>query len=99
MIVAGWSYHLVPLRLDADGHIATSPVGDAMEPGPLTVDAPTLLENLTASTIDVVAIVHLPHPGRSPEWPQQHQALEALGARLLHRDRAVAIWTLSGPAK
>jgi hypothetical protein len=92
----GDRYHLVPVRLDGDGRIATSPVGDAMSPGPLTVDAPTLWENLSASRVDVVAVVHLPHPGRSPEWPQQHRALETLGARLLHRDGAVAIWTLSG---
>jgi hypothetical protein len=94
----GDRYHLVPVRLDGDGRLATKPVGDAMEPGPLTVDAPTLWENLTASRVDVVTVVHLPHPGRSPEWPQQHHALEALGARLLHRDGAVAIWTLSGLA-
>jgi len=95
----GDRYHLVPVRLDGDGRIATSPVGDAMAPGPLTVDAPTLLANLTASRVDVVAVVHLPHPGRLPEWPQQHRALETLGARLLHRDGAVAIWTLSRLAK
>jgi len=68
-----------------------------MDPGPLTVDPPTLWKNLTASRIDVVAVTHLPHPGRSPDWPQQHHALEALGARLLHRDGAVAIWMLSPP--
>jgi len=95
----GDRYHLVPVRLDGDGRIATKPIGDAMEPGPLTVDAPTLWENLTASRIDVVAVVHLPHPGRSLEWPPQHHALETLGARLLHRDGAVAIWTLSRLAK
>ena len=95
----GDRYHLVPVRLDGDGRLATKPVGDAMEPGPLTVDAPTLWENLTASRVDVVVVVHLPHPGRSPEWPQQHHALETLGARLLHRDGAVAIWTLSRLAK
>lgn len=95
----GDRYHLVPVRLDGDGRIATGPIGDAMEPGPLTVDAPTLRQNLTASRVDVVVVVHLPHPGRSPEWPQQHRALETLGARLLHRDAAVAIWTLSPLAK
>ena len=95
----GDRYHLVPVRLDGDGRIATSPVGDAMEPGPLTVDAPALLANLIASRVDVVAIVHLPHPGRSPESPPQHRVLEAAGARLLHRDGAVAIWTLSGLAR
>jgi hypothetical protein len=90
----GDRFQLVPVRLDGDGRTATSPVGDAMAPGPLTVDAPTLLANLTASRVDVVAIVHLPHPGRSPEWPPQHRALESTGARLLHRDGAVAIWVL-----
>jgi len=95
----GDRYHLVPVRLDGDGRIATRPVGDAFEPGPLTVEAPTLWQNLTASRVDVVAIVHLPHPGRSPEWPPQHRALEALGAQLLHRDGAVAIWALSRPAR
>jgi hypothetical protein len=95
----GDRYHLVPVRLDGDGRIATRPVGDAMDPGPLTVDAATLWENLTASRVDVVAVVHLPHPGRSPEWPQQHRALEALGARLLHRDGAIAIWMLSRVAR
>jgi hypothetical protein len=91
----GDRYHLVPVRLDGDGRIATRPVGDAFEPGPLTVDAPTLWKNLTASRVDVVVVVHLPHPGRSPEWPPQHHTLEKLGARLLHRDGAVAIWALS----
>jgi hypothetical protein len=95
----GDRYHLIPVRLDGDGRIATRPVGDAMAPGPLTVDPPTLWGNLTASRVDVVAVVHLPHPGRSPEWPQQHRVLEALGARLLHRDGAVAIWALSRLAK
>jgi hypothetical protein len=95
----GDRHHLVPVRLDGDGRIATRPVGDAMEPGPLTVDARMLWENLIASRVDVVAVVHLPHPGRSPEWPQQHHALEALGTRLLHRDGAVAIWALGRLAK
>jgi hypothetical protein len=95
----GDRYHLVPVRLDGDGRIATGPIGDAMEPGPLTVDAPTLWQNLTASRVDVVVVVHLPHPGRPPEWPQQQGALETLGARLLHRDAAVAIWALSPLAK
>ena len=95
----GDRYHLVPIRLDGDGRIATRPIGDAMEPGPLTVDASTLRENLTAARVDVVVVVHLPHPGRSPDWPPQHHALEALGTRLLHRDGAVAIWTLSLLAK
>src|SRR5439155_1342921 len=79
--------------LRAQAELVARPVGDAMDPGPLTVDPPTLWKNLTASRIDVVAVTHLPHPGRSPEWPQQHHALEALGARLLHRDGAVAVLT------
>jgi hypothetical protein len=95
----GDRYHLVPIRLDGDGRIATRPVGDGMAPGPLTVDAPTLWENLVASRVDVVAVIHLPHPGRSPEWPEQHRALETLGARLLHRDGAVAIWALNRAAR
>ena len=95
----GDRYHLVPIRLDGDGRIATHPIGDAMEPGPLTVDAPTLRENLTAARVDVVVVVHLPHPGRSPDWPPQHHALEALGTRLLHRDGTVAIWALRLLAK
>jgi hypothetical protein len=85
--------HLVPVRLDGDGRIATAPVGDAMTPGPLTVDAAVFARNLEASRVDVVAVVHLPHPGRSPEWPAQQRALAAAGARLLHRDGAVAIWS------
>ena len=95
----GDRYHLVPVRLDGNGRIAASPVGDAMGPGPLTVDASTLWENLTASRVDIVAVVHLPHPGRSPEWPPQHRALETLGARLLHRDGAVAIWAINAVAE
>ena len=95
----GDRYHLVPVRVDGDGRIATRPVGDAFEPGPMTVDAPTLWRNLVAARVDVVAVVHLPHPGRSPEWPQQHHALEALGARLLHRDGAVAIWAVNRAAR
>lgn len=86
--------HLVPVRLDGDGRVSATPIGDAMAPGPLTVDAQTFAANLTASRMDVVAVVHLPHPGRSPEWPAQHRALEAAGARMLHRDGAVAVWKL-----
>jgi hypothetical protein len=41
--------------------------------------------------------LHLPHPGRSPEWPAQHAALEASGqAKLLWRDAAAAVWDLRG---
>ena len=65
-----------------------------MAPGDVAVDAETFLANLRASGIDVVVVVHQPHPGRSADPPPQHAALEAAGARLLHRDRAVTIWTL-----
>ena len=89
--------HLQPVRLDGDGRVATSPIGDAMEPGDLTIDPATFRANLAASGISVVVAVRLPHPGRSPELPAQHKALEALNdARLLHRDDAAAVWRL-GP--
>jgi hypothetical protein len=92
----GARHDLVPVRLDGDGAIATAPVGDAMAPGPLTVDASVFRANLARSRIDAVAVVHLPHPGRSPEWPAQAAALEAAGGtRLVHRDSAVGIWTLT----
>ena len=88
--------HLVPVRLDRDGRIATLPIADAMEPGDLTDDGWTFRSNLRTSGIGVVVIVHLPHPGRSPEWPTQVAALEAWGgARLLYRDRSVGVWRLS----
>jgi hypothetical protein len=89
--------HLQPVRLDGDGRVATSPIGDAMEPGDLTVDPPTFRANLAASGVSVVLAVRLPHPGRSSELPAQHAALEAISdARLLHRDAAAAVWRL-GP--
>jgi glycosyl transferase family 87 len=89
--------HLQPVRLDRDGRLATAPIGDAMQPGDLTVDAPTFRANLAASGVSVVVIVHLPHPGRSPRWPTQHAALETLAdARLLHLDAVAAVWRL-GP--
>jgi len=89
--------HLQPVRLDGDGRVATSPIGDAMEPGGLTVDPATFRANLAASGVSVVLAVRLPHPGRSSELPAQHAALEAIGdARLLHRDAAAAVWRL-GP--
>jgi hypothetical protein len=93
----GARHDLVPVRVDGDGRVATTPIGDAMTPGPLTVDAGTLRANLAASRIAVVVVVHLPHPGRSPEWPAQQAALESIAdARLLHRDGAVAVWRLGG---
>jgi hypothetical protein len=89
--------HLRPLRLDRDGGVATAPVGDAMEPGELTVDPITFAANLRASGIDVVVLVRQPHPGRPYDLPSQHAALRTISdARLLHQDRAVAIWRL-GP--
>ena len=89
--------HLQPVRVDGDGRVSTRPIGDAMEPGDLTVDPATLRANLAASGVSVVVAVRLPHPGRSPELPAQHAALERIGdARLLHRDAAAAVWRL-GP--
>ncbi len=88
--------HLHPVRLDRNGRLATAPIGDAMEPGDLTVDAPTFRANLAAAGVNVVVIVHLPHPGRAPEWPTQQTALETLAdARPLHRDNAAAVWRLA----
>ncbi len=92
--------HLRPVRLDRDGRIATKPIGDAMGPGNLTVDPRTFRSNLRASGVGLVVVVHLPHPGRSPDWPMQHAALDAAGdARLLYRDRAVAVWELGAAAR
>ena len=89
--------HLQPVRVDGDGRVSTRPIGDAMEPGDLTVDPATLRANLAAAGITVVLAVRLPHPGRSSELPAQHAALETIGdARLLHRDGAAAVWRL-GP--
>jgi hypothetical protein len=91
----GASHHLVPVRLDGDGRVATAPIADGMAPGPLTVHPWTFRSNLAGSRVGVIAVVHLPHPGRSPAWPTQAAALEAIGdARLLYRDGAVGIWKL-----
>jgi hypothetical protein len=91
----GARHHLRPVRLDGDGRIAKEPILDAMAPGPLTVDPAAFRANLRASGIDIVVIIHLPHPGRSPEWPMQQNALESLSeAVLLHRDGAVAVWAV-----
>ena len=68
-----------------------------MEPGELAVDPATFGANLRASGIDVVVLVRQPHPGRPYDLPSQHAALGTIGgARVLFRDRAVAIWRL-GP--
>jgi hypothetical protein len=89
---------LVPVRLDRDGRLAGRLVGDAMEPGNLTVDSATFRANLAAAGVGIVVILHLPHPGRSADWPTQHAALETIAdARLLHRDAAAAVWRLGGP--
>ena len=91
----GAANDLVPVRLDGDGRVTTVPVGAAFGPGDLTVDPRTLRANLGASRVDLVVVVHLPHPGRSPRWPTQQAALETITeARLLYRDGAVAIWRL-----
>jgi hypothetical protein len=91
--------HLVPLRLDRDGRLARGPVGDAMQPGDLRVSAATFLANMKAAGIDTVVVVHLPHPGRSADWPAQQRALESsASARLVFRGEAVAVWALGeGP--
>jgi hypothetical protein len=88
--------HLHPVRLDRDGRPASQPIGDAMEPGDPAVDPATFRANLAAAGIDVVVLVRQPHPGRPDALPAQHAALErAPEARLVHRDRAVAIWRLT----
>jgi hypothetical protein len=87
---------LRPIRLDRDGRAAGGPIGAGMEPGEVAVDPATFRANLRVSGIDVVVLVRQPHPGRPADLPTQNAALEAAGhARLLHRDRAVAIWRLS----
>ena len=93
----GAANDLVPVRLDGDGRVATMPIGATFGPGDLTVAPSTFRANLGASGIGLVVVVHLPHPGRSAQWPTQQAALETIAdARLLYRDAAVAIWRL-GP--
>ena len=93
----GARHHLVPLRLDRNGRVATQTIGDAMEPGELTVDCATFRTNLRDSGVKIVVVLRQPHPGRSDERPSQEIALQAFrDARLLHRDRATAIFAL-GP--
>jgi hypothetical protein len=87
--------HLVPVRLDGDGHLATAPIGGAFTPGDLTVHPWTFRANLAASRVGIVIVLHLPHPGRSREWPAQAAALETIGdARVLFRNQWVGIWKL-----
>jgi hypothetical protein len=95
----GARHHLRPIRLDGDGRpLASNLIGDAMAPGDLTVDPATFRSNLGAAGVEVVVVVHLPHPGRSPAWPAQAAALDDTpDARLLHRDGATAVWRLGSP--
>jgi hypothetical protein len=92
----GDRHQLRPVRLDRDGRVASAPIGDEMAPQSVSVDPSIFRANLRASGIGVVVVVHQPHPGRSAERPSQHAALEAAAdARLLYRDRAVAVWKLA----
>jgi len=91
----GAHHHLAPVRLDRDGGLATRPIGEMMEPGELTVDPATFRANLRASGVRIVVVLRQPHPGRADERPSQDRALQSQGdARLLHRDRATAIFAL-----
>jgi hypothetical protein len=91
----GARHHLVPVRLDGDGRLATAPIGSAFTPGPLTVHPWTFRANLATSRVGIVVVLHLPHPGRSPQWPTQAAALETIGdARVLFRTAWVGIWKL-----
>ena len=87
--------HLLPVRLDGDGRLADPRMGATYRPGSLTADPATFRANLADAGIGIVVILHLPHPGRSADWPTQHAALEKLAdAKLLHRDGAAAVWRL-----
>jgi hypothetical protein len=87
--------HLVPVRLDANGRIATEPIADRMMQGEILVDPVTFVSNLRRARVNVAVVLYLPHPGRSPQWPTQEAALEASSsARLLYRGEAVAVWAL-----
>jgi hypothetical protein len=89
--------HLTPVRLDGDGRVATGLIGDAMQPGPLTSDPQAFVANLRAARVGLVVVLHLPHPGRSPERPGQEAALKnAIGVRLAYRNDAVTVWTIEG---
>lgn len=97
-LTAGGRNDLDPVRVDRDGRPATAPIGDAMEPGELTIDSRAFVENLRATGVGRVVVVRLPHPGRSGERPSQERALEhAVGARLLWRGEAVTVWAIDGP--
>jgi hypothetical protein len=91
----GARHHLQPVRTDGEGRVAAAPIGAAMGPDGPTVHPSTLRSNLRSAGIGLVVVVHQPHPGRSPAMPGQDAALETVGdARLLYRDRAVAVWKL-----
>jgi hypothetical protein len=91
----GARHHLAPVRVDRDGRVATRPIGNAMEPGEPTVDAATLRANLRAAAVGLVVVLRQPHPARGDERPGQEGALQGQGGvRLLHRDRATAIFAL-----
>jgi len=93
--VLGDRGHLHPVRVDANGRVATLPIGGDMTPGPLAVDAATFGANLRDARIGLVVIVHMPHPGRDPAWPTQHAGLQAVaGASRMYEDRAVSVWRL-----
>jgi len=88
--------HLSPVRPDRDGRVASAPIGDAMEPGPLAADPATFLQNLRAAGVHLVLVLHLPHPGRSTHRPTQEAALEtASGAHLAYRGEAATVWTIA----
>ena len=59
-----------------------------------TVDPVTFRANLRDAGVRVVVVLRQPHPARSGERPSQEIALQALGARLLHRDPATTIFAL-----
>jgi hypothetical protein len=94
--------HLEPVRLDANGRIATEPIADRMMQGDILLDPATFVSNLKKARVNVAVVLYLPHPGRSPQWPTQEAALEASSsARLLYRGEAVAVWAIEegrGPA-
>ena len=64
----------------------------------MTVEAATFLANLREAGIGIVVVLHLPHPGRSPEWPGQRAMLVAVGAdagvRRVFGADAVEVWAV-----
>lgn len=89
--------HLVPVRLDANGRLASALIADRMMQSDVLVDPATFISNLRSACIGVAIVLYLPHPGRPPQWPTQEAALEASpSARLLYRGEAVAVWAVDG---